>query len=89
MILQDARRIKALGTDILALDRSIKAAADSALARTLQSILGFGDTTTAELTGEIGTLDRFESEAGSTSYTGMAAPTTAPARKPARARRDR
>lgn len=50
MILQDARRIQALGTDIKALDRHIKAtAADSELAQTLRSIPGFGDTTTAEL----------------------------------------
>lgn len=74
MVLQDARRIQALGMDIKALDRSIKAAAaDSALARTLKSIPGFGDTTTAELAGEIGTLSRFESEAGLALYTGMAA----------------
>jgi len=74
MILQDARRIQALGLDIKTLDRSIKeTAADSALAQTLQSIPGFGDTTTAELAGEIGTLDRFESEAGLAVYTGMAA----------------
>ena len=74
MILQDARRIQALGTDIKTLDRHIKAtAADSELAQTLRSIPGFGDTTTAELAGEIGTLDRFESEAGLALYTGMAA----------------
>lgn len=74
MILQDARRIQALGADIKTLDRSIKAAAaDSALARTLQSIPGFGDTSTAELAGEIGSLDRFTSEAGLALYTGMAA----------------
>jgi transposase len=74
MILQDARRIQALGTNIKTLDRHIKAtAADSALAQTLRSIPGFGDTTTAELAGEIGTLTRFESEAGLALYTGMAA----------------
>jgi hypothetical protein len=74
MVLQDARRIQALGIDIKTLDRSINAtAANSALARTLQSIPGFGDTTTAELAGEIGTLSRFESEAGLALYTGMAA----------------
>jgi transposase len=74
MILQDARRIQALGADIKALDRRIKAAAeDSALANTLHSIPGFGDTSSAELAGEIGTLDRFESEAGLALYTGMAA----------------
>jgi transposase len=73
MILQDARRIQALGSDIKALDRHIKCAAlDSALAQTLLSIPGFGDTSTAELAGEIGTVARFESEAGLALYTGMA-----------------
>lgn len=74
MILQDARRIQALNHDIKALDCSIKsAAADSDLAQTLRSIPGFGDTTAAEIAGEIGTLARFESEAGLALYTGMAA----------------
>ena len=73
MVLQDARRVMALGGDIQALDRSIQAtAADSALAQTIQSIPGFGDTTSAELAGEIGTLSRFESEAGLALYAGMA-----------------
>lgn len=74
MILQDAKRLNALRADIKALDRSIKATAtDSALAQTLLSIPGFGDTSAAELAGEIGTVTRFESEAGLALYTGMAA----------------
>ena len=74
MILQDARRLIALRTDIKTLDRSIKAAAtDSVLAQTLLSIPGFGDTSAAELAGEIGTVARFETEAGLALYTGMAA----------------
>jgi transposase len=74
MILQDAKRIQALGGDIKALDRQIKGAAlDSALAQTLLSIPGFGDTSAAELAGEIGTVARFESEAGLAVYVGMAA----------------
>lgn len=74
MILQDARRVKTLNADIDALDCAIKAAAsESALAQTIQSIPGFGDTTAAELAGEIGALERFESEAGLAVYTGMAA----------------
>ncbi len=74
MILQDAMRLKALRADIKILDRIIKAtAADSALAQTILSIPGFGDTTAAELAGEIGTVARFESEAGLALYTGMAA----------------
>ncbi len=73
MILQDTRRIQALGGDIKALDRHIKCAAlDSALAQTLLSIPGFGDTSAAELAGEIGTAARFESEAGLALYVGMA-----------------
>jgi transposase len=73
MILQDARRIQALGGDIKALDRQIKGSAlDSALAQTLLSIPGFGDTSAAELAGEIGTVARFESEAGLALYVGMA-----------------
>ncbi len=74
MILQDAQRVLALGRDIQTLDRSIQAtAADSELAQTIQSIPGFGDTSSAELAGEIGRLARFESEAGLALYTGMAA----------------
>lgn len=74
MILQDARRLQALRVDIKTLDRSIKAVAgDSALAQTLLTIPGFGDTTAAELAGEIGTIARFETEAGLALYTGMAA----------------
>ncbi len=74
MILQDARRVQALNADIDALDRGIKAtASESVLACTIQSIPGFGDTSAAELAGEIGAIERFESEAGLAVYTGMAA----------------
>jgi transposase len=74
MILQDARRVQALNADIDALDGGIKAAAcESWLAQTIQSIPGFGDTTAAELAGEIGALERFESESSLAVYTGMAA----------------
>lgn len=74
MILQDARRVQALNADIEALDCGIKAtASESALAQTILSIPGFGNTSATELAGEIGTLDRFESEAGLAVYTGMAA----------------
>ena len=40
--------------------------------QTLLSIPGFGDTSAAELAGEIGTVARFESEAGLALYVGMA-----------------
>ena len=74
MILQDARRVQALNADIDALETSIQAtASESALAQTILSIPGFGDTSAAELAGEIGAIERFESEAGLAVYTGMAA----------------
>jgi transposase len=74
MILQDARRVQALNVDIDALETSIQAAAsESELAQTILSIPGFGDTSAAELAGEIGAIERFESEAGLAVYTGMAA----------------
>lgn len=74
MILQDARRILALGNDIKAMDHKIAAiAAYSELAQSIGSIPGFGKTSMAELAGEIGTLDRFETESGLALYVGMAA----------------
>ena len=84
MILQDARRVQALNADIKALDGSIKAAAArSELAQTILSIPGFGDTSAAELAGEIGTIERFESEAGLAVYSGMAALDNSSGRKTA------
>lgn len=74
MIVQDARRVKALNADIDQLDKAIKVAvSESELAQTIQSIPGFGDISAAELAGEMGTLERFASEAGLAVYTGMAA----------------
>jgi len=74
MIQQDARRLQALNTDIKVLDDGIEATAlESTLAQTLLSIPGFGDTSATELAGEIGTVERFESDAGLAVYTGMAA----------------
>lgn len=74
MVLQDARRILALGVDIKALDQQITAiAAVSDLAQTIGSITGFGKTSRAELAGEIGTMERFDSEAGLAIYVGMSA----------------
>ena len=73
MILQDARRILALGDDIKVLDQKIAAIAErSELAQCIGSIPGFGKTSMAELAGEIGTLDRFETESGLAMYVGMA-----------------
>lgn len=74
MILQDARRILALGRDIKAMDGQIAdVAARSDLAQTIDSIPGFGKTTMAEIAGEVGTLERFKSEAGLAMYMGMTA----------------
>lgn len=84
MILQDAQRILALGEDIRAQDLQIKAlATESGLAQSLSGIPGFGDTCTAELAGEIGTVERFASEAGLAVYVGMAALDNTPVKRPA------
>ncbi len=62
MVLQDARRILALGVDIKALDQKIALiSASSELAETIGSIPGFGKTSRAELAGEIGNMERFDS----------------------------
>lgn len=74
MIQQDACRILALGNDIKAMEQKIAAIAEhSELAQRIGSIPGFGKTSMAELAGEIGTLDRFETESGLAMYMGMAA----------------
>lgn len=74
MILQDARRILALNDEIKLLDQKIAdIAAHSELAQSIGSIPGFGKTSMAELAGEIGTLERFNNEAGLAMYLGMAA----------------
>jgi transposase len=73
MIQQDARRILALGEEIKAIEQQIAGiAVQSELAQIIGSIPGFGKTTMAEIAGEIGTLERFETEAGLAIYTGMA-----------------
>jgi transposase len=73
MIVSDARRLLALKREIDALDASIaKIAQQSELARRLHSLPGFGATCSAELAGEIGTLERFHSEASLALYVGMA-----------------
>ena len=46
--------------------------ATSTLAHRLESIPGFGEVTVAELSGEIGTVDRFSDERGLAVYLGMA-----------------
>ncbi len=73
MILEDAHRVLALLGSIKALEGKIaELGAHSTLARRLDSIPGFGATSSAELAGEIGTLARFASEASLALYVGMA-----------------
>lgn len=72
MIIADARRILELLRQIAALDEAMESLAEkSEIARRLSTITGFGRTTIAELAGEIGTLDRFDSEASLALYLGM------------------
>jgi transposase len=73
MIQEDAARILELRDKIMVLDdRIAKVAEGSREAVIVSSIPGFGPTSTAELAGEIGTIARFETEAGLALYVGMA-----------------
>ena len=72
MIVADAKRILELLSEIAALKEAIeKLCEESELARRLRSIPGFGTISAAELAGEIGTLERFPSEASLALYLGM------------------
>jgi len=72
MIVSDAKRILELLKEIAALDKAIEELSqESELARRIDSIPGFGKTSAAELAGEIGTFDRFTSEASLALYLGM------------------
>jgi transposase len=73
MIQEDAFRILELRDKIRELDEKIaKVVESSREAVIVSSIPGFGPVSTAELAGEIGTIDRFESESGLALYLGMA-----------------
>jgi transposase len=73
MIQEDAAAILEVGQRIKALDGEIaKQAEDSAMAQRVISIPGFGPTCSAELAGEIGSLERFAGEASLALYLGMA-----------------
>lgn len=73
MIQEDAARILELRDKIKALDNRIAEIAKSSREAVLVSSLpGFGPTSTAELTGEIGTIDRFDRESSLALYLGMA-----------------
>jgi len=72
MIIQDANRILELRAQIHGLDEALAGLAEqSEIARRLSTIPGFGKTSIAELAGEIGTLERFASEASLALYLGM------------------
>ena len=72
MIIQDAKRILELLREIHELDKAMeKLAAQSEIAQRLSTIPGFGKTSIAELAGEIGTMERFSSEASLALYLGM------------------
>lgn len=73
MISNDAKRILELKEKIDVLEAQIKSLiAQSNLATIIKSIPGFGIICTGEIAGEIGTMKRFDSEAGLAIYLGMA-----------------
>jgi len=73
MIVADARRVQALKGEISALDQLIEPLTESCeTARRLRTIPGFGPTCSGELAGEIGTIERFATEASLALYLGMA-----------------
>lgn len=73
MIIEDARRVLALRTTIKALEQQCQALmAQSDMAQLIDSIPGYGVICAAELAGELGTIDRFASEASLALYVGMA-----------------
>jgi len=74
LVRQDVSRIIELRKMVKALDKHlISLMEQSTIAQHLLSIKGFGDTSCAELAGEIGCIERFEKEASLALYLGMAA----------------
>ncbi|MCK5245661.1 IS110 family transposase, partial [Candidatus Bipolaricaulota bacterium] len=72
MIIQDAKRILELHSQIHTLDEDMETLADqSEIARRISTIPGFGKTSIAELAGEIGTMQRFAAETSLALYVGM------------------
>lgn len=73
MIVADARRLLELRRQIQDLDHLLEAqCARSAIAGRLASMPGFGTVLCAQIAGEIGSIARFESEAGLALYLGLA-----------------
>jgi len=74
MIVSDARRVLALKAEIKVLEADIGTYnAQCTMAQRIDTVPGFGRICSAELAGEIGCLERFESEASLAMYVGMAA----------------
>jgi len=72
MIQEDAVRFLELHAKIQTLEQRLEEVSQaSAIAQMLSTIPGFGNTCTAELAGEIGTVERFGSEASLALYLGM------------------
>ena len=73
MIHMDAKRILELKEQIKTLEEQLQGLIEkSYLASLLMSIPGYGPICAAEICGEIGTLTRFDTEAGLAMYMGMA-----------------
>ena len=73
MIQEDAVRVLELRNKIQSIEAKMQVVAQgSNIVQTLSTIPGFGPICTAELAGEIGTVERFSSEASLALYVGMA-----------------
>lgn len=73
MIVKDAKRLLQLQADVANLEKAISdLIPQSAIAKKIKTIPGFGLTSCAELAGEIGTFARFASESSLALYLGMA-----------------
>jgi transposase len=73
MIIRDAERILELIEEIKNLETKMESlSSESEIACRLRTIGGFGSVCSAELAGEIGVIERFESEASLALYLGMA-----------------
>lgn len=73
MIIEDARRVLDLRAAIKALEAQCAQLIEkSQIAQLIDSIPGYGLVCAAELAGELGTIDRFASEASFALYVGMA-----------------
>lgn len=73
MIIADARQMLVLRAQILALEAQIDAlAVQSALATRIRTVPGFGPICSAELAGEIGSIERFAKADSLAMYLGVA-----------------